>query len=1024
MKTHSIISKKFSGAIAFFLLLSLGFSLNQAVYGQYFGKNKPGYKVFDYDVLRTPNFDIYHNFKNDSVVSELGAMSEYWYKAHSTVFGDSLSSSNPMIFYENHADFQQTNVASDIIGIGTGGFTEGFKNRVVMPVSITRSQTNHVLGHELVHAFQYNMMSTDSLTLQNMSNIPLWMIEGLAEYMSIGSIDPQTSMWMRDAILNKKFPTLDDMSKKPEYNPYRYGQAFWTFTAKTWGDTIIKPLFVTTAKIGIKAAIDTVLGVEMKTLSKMWKDSSEKHFKTIMKDSVDSMTGTKLISEDNAGEMNISPVVSPDGKYVAFMSEKNLFSIDLYIADTETGKIKSKLASTVRNDEIDDFNWLESSGAWSPDSRKLAYVIFTKGENRLIIIDVRKNKILKEISMQGVNEFSNPTWSPDGNNIVFSGNRRGLSNLYEYNLNSEELVQLTENGFSYIHPNWSPDGKHIVFSTDKNALTGKLSKGYVINAFNLGIMNVKTGETQILNVFPGAGNLNPVFSEDGKSIYFLSDRDGFRNLYRYSIEESKVFQLTHYLTGISGITMLSPALSVVGDYVVYSYYSNRKYSIYKAKTSDFTEEEVNPFLLTYDASTLPPLERNGGNIVDYMLLKQPEIQNELKSESGDEFKPVSYKPKFQLDYISNVNAGVSTSRIGGGMAGSVAAIFSDMVGNNKILAVLALNGEIYDFGGQVAYLNEKNRLKWGATVSHIPYLFGYREFIQDSLEIEGEKHPVINGALNINRLFESQVSVFGYVPFSITRRIESGISLSRYYYRLDRYNFYYDQNGYYIGQSKEKQDAPPGFTMVKGDIAYVYDNSNFGVTSPMQGARARYGVTAYTGTYNFFSTLVDYRKYFFAKPVTFAFRFFNSNRLGKDANVFTPEYLGYPWLIRGYDGSSGSEASNLTIDQMVGTRMVVSNAEIRIPFTGPRRLSLIKSKFLFTDLAFFADAGLIWDKEHNPELKWQSSSVNERIPLISVGASLRINLFGYIIIEPYYAVPFQNGGWENANFGLNFVPGW
>jgi len=111
---------------------------------QYFGKNKPGYSVFRYDVLRTPNYDIYHNFKNDTLIDEIARMSEYWYNLHSTVFGDTLRRRNPLLIYENHADFQQTNVSSDIIDVGTGGLTEGLKNRVVMPVSFTYSQTNHV----------------------------------------------------------------------------------------------------------------------------------------------------------------------------------------------------------------------------------------------------------------------------------------------------------------------------------------------------------------------------------------------------------------------------------------------------------------------------------------------------------------------------------------------------------------------------------------------------------------------------------------------------------------------------------------------------------------------------------------------------------------------------------------------------------------------------------------------------------------------------------------------------------------
>ena len=44
--------------------------------------------------------------------------------------------------------------------------------------------------------------------------------------------------------------------------------------------------------------------------------------------------------------------------------------------------------------------------------------------------------------------------------------------------------------------------------------------------------------------------------------------------------------------------------------------------------------------------------------------------------------------------------------------------------------------------------------------------------------------------------------------------------------------------------------------------------------------------------------------------------------------------------------------------------------------------------------------------------------------ILSSGVSLRVNLFGYIIVEPFYAIPWQNGGFDNATFGLNFAPGW
>jgi hypothetical protein len=60
--------------------------------------------------------------------------------------------------YANHPDFQQTTAIDEEIGVGTGGVTEGLKNRIVMPVMETNQMTRHVIGHEMVHAFQYHML--------------------------------------------------------------------------------------------------------------------------------------------------------------------------------------------------------------------------------------------------------------------------------------------------------------------------------------------------------------------------------------------------------------------------------------------------------------------------------------------------------------------------------------------------------------------------------------------------------------------------------------------------------------------------------------------------------------------------------------------------------------------------------------------------------------------------------------------------------------------------------------------------
>ncbi|HDR51272.1 MAG TPA: tolB protein precursor, partial [Mariniphaga anaerophila] len=870
------------------------------VFSQYFGRNKPSYRTFNYDAIYTPNFEIYHYFKNDTFITQFAEWSEEWYAMHQGIFRDTIRERNPLILYTNHSDFQQTRAVGGIIGTTTGGVTESLKNRVVMPVAPTLAQTDHVLGHELVHAFQFNkLLHSDSISGSSLNNIPLWMIEGMAEYFSIGSVDPNTAMWMRDALVNDDFPTLKQLSTESKYFPYRYGHAFWAMIGKTWGDSLIMPIFSHTARYGLDNALDSLLGFKSETFSGLWKNAMEMYYGNFIDDSLTYVAGNKIISQENSGRLNLSPSLSPDGKHLAFFSEKDVFTLDLFLANAETGKIIRKLSSVTRNHEIDDFSFNESAGTWSPDSRKFAFVIFKKGKNRLAVVDVRRARITDEIELGNIVSFSNPEWSPNGRYIVFSGLVEGIGDLYLYDLRNENITRLTDGFSSKIHPAWSPDGNYIVY-VDEEINSDRKTKKF---STSLKIIDIRTKEIQNLEVFPGADNLNPRFSHDGKTIYFLSNSDGFRNLFAYDLESDKVFRLTRFKTGISGLTPFSPAMSAaIGrDLVAYTYYNNNSYEIYTATSDDFRYVEVDKSHVDFEPGTLPPLNHNYSNIVDAALYKRWEKDTQLHPDS---INRVPYNPKFKLDYISN-SAGVGVSTGGRynttNMAGSVSMIFSDMVGNNQLYSILALNGEIYDFGGQVAYINQSRKFNWGLSASHVPYRYGDMFFRRDTLSFRSKdsedtyKVPVTDLVLDYIRMFEDNISFFTYHALSQTRRIEAGASKAWYYYRIDRYHNYYDDFGFSVAYNKEKMPAPDGNNYQKIDMAYVTDNSYFGMTAPMRGHRARYQIEKYFGAVDFFTGLLDYRKYFFINPVTLAFRGYHYGRYGKgsETDIVSPIYLGY-----------------------------------------------------------------------------------------------------------------------------------
>ena len=280
-------------------------------------------------------------------------------------------------------------------------------------------------------------------------------------------------------------------------------------------------------------AIQRVFGYDAQTMSTLWKNSMENTYRDMGKDTTSNPVGQLLLSSKNAGRMNVSPAISPNGKYVAFLSELDLFSIDLFLADAETGAIIRKLGSRLTNGDIDEFSFIESAGTFSPDSRQFAFSVFSEGKNKLMIVDVENGKTVTVEEMAGITEFTNITWAPSGSQVAFSGLSNGHSDIYTYDLKTKELDQLTDDYYSDFQPSYSRDGQYLVFSTDRAALESD-SRGVDIS-MGLAVVDVRTKEIRNIPVFPGANNLNPHFSSSGEDIYFLSNSDGFRNLYRIVI---------------------------------------------------------------------------------------------------------------------------------------------------------------------------------------------------------------------------------------------------------------------------------------------------------------------------------------------------------------------------------------------------------------------------------------------------------------------------------------------------------
>src|SRR3954468_9809168 len=527
----------------------------------YFGRNKVQYEKLDWKIIKSEHFDSFFYPPESTIVHDAARQVERWYARHNDTFRHAFDRKS-LIFYADHPDFEQTNVISETLEEGTGGVTESNRTRVIMPFTGIYADNDHVLGHELVHVFQYNIAEgTPGGGLMRLDALPLWLIEGMAEYFSLGRDDPLTAMWMRDAVMRNKFPTIKQLTTDPRFFPYRYGQALWAYVGGRWGDRSIIEVYRTALRLGWDAALVRVLGENQDSLSKDWAAANKAMYLPALagRTHPDS-TGAKLIGLQRTGDYNLAPTISPDGKLFAFFSSRNLFSIHLFVGDAANGKIHKKLGGPSSDPHFDAISFINSAGDWSPSGDKFAFIVYAEGANEIAILDTKSTNVERRIKLPNIGSVSHVSWSPDGRTLAFSGQAGGISDLYLLDLASGQIKQLTNDKYADIQPTWSPDGKTIAFATDRGPQTDFNKLKY--SSLELATYDLATGRVTVFWPCRPGKPSNPQCSPDGQDVFFISDQDGFADVCRLRLGTNEVSRVTKVSTGVSGITDISPALSV------------------------------------------------------------------------------------------------------------------------------------------------------------------------------------------------------------------------------------------------------------------------------------------------------------------------------------------------------------------------------------------------------------------------------------------------------------------------------
>jgi len=966
-----------------FILLSMGF-------GQ-FGQNIVQYENFTWNFIQSKHFDIYYSENGRSHAEFTAEEAEVAYDKIADRLNWRLRQRVTIIIYNSHNDFQQTNVIDSYMYEGIGGVTELYKNRVVIPFDASNKEFKHVIHHELLHAFINDCVYGGNLRNMVASavriRIPMWMNEGLAEYLSNGW-DTNSEMWIRDMAINGA--ELPDIKNLNGYMAYRGGQSVWNFITEKWGEESISEIIYQIKKSNnVETGIERALGVDFKKLNEQWHQYLKEIYwpDVTIRENIRDIARQLTDHEELENTYNIAPAISPDGSRIAIFSNKS-GPMALYLISAEDGRFIKKIIQGERNTEFEELHILKPGITWSSKGDRIALAAKSGKSDALYIVDLETNKkIQHRINMEGI---FRPAWRPGYNEIAFIGNNGMSSDIYIYSIDTRKLKNLTEDWFTDDQISWHPDGNSLYFISDRNDRleTGIINKPDNHHTYQSDIYRLEIDSGVIKRLTDSAYNeMYPCVSSDGHMLAYISDESGINNIYIKQGGDTNSKAITNIITGIT-------QLSWNGDdsQLIFTGFNNRGYDIF---TLD------NPIKLLEENIEIPPAGWTIKSKTDALLISKErqesrtynsenKYQNyvfsglDATSQTVSQSKDVAldttslydstglylthlYKTRFTLDYAQAAFA--FDSRFGN--QGMAYFLFSDILGDHKIQLGTEMTVDLQRSDYFLFYRLLPYKIDWNFIFYHMAYeylnpntLENIRLFQDLGIRIEASR-PLshfnrLNAAVDIDHIIESKLVS---VENSNVQEYEHIFSSS--------------------------------FTTVIPRVKYVWDNTIWTFMHPVAGSRYYMKYRTSPGinkkSLTFHSATVDGRKYFpLFNGISVAGRFFGGTNWGPDAQKF--RLGGVPWILssdknRNYSSDVSAEELYFSeyvmtirgypLSEKLGQNVFLANLEFRLPF-------LI---YYFPAIKFlgqingviFTDFGVAWDNKYpkfRDECNWESSSVS------------------------------------------------
>lgn len=740
------------------------------------GKNKIPLEV-EWKIYQSENFKIYYYPAIEPRLEELVNMAEAAYADVSDKLQHEIDTLVPLVLYETHEEFQQTNIFPGFVPRAVAGFTEPFQNRVVIPVDQTPEELFLLMKHEFVHVFQFDMLYNNRVSTIIRANAPVWFREGMASYVA----DDETNldrMILRDVAVNGGLNSLANFGGL-SFIAYRVGNAAFQYMEQEYGIEGIRNFLWqyrknVTGSVG--SAIERAFEIPI--------EDFDRDFRKYLRRKYIELLPVKEEPDDHAREIRtrdafttLSPELSPSGDlFAAIIPYKN--DLDLVLISTKDGRIFKNLTKGF-SQKYTEINVNAFRGvndlSWSHDGNEIVFTARDAFVSKIYVVNVLTGNITDTHYFPTIQDAQSPIFSKDGSDIYFVGYQNNQYDIFHFNRKKPTIRNLTNDREHDINPRLSTDGTEMLYSSQRQGF------------YKIFAMDLNTNEK--FQLTSGLGDdLQANYSNDKQSIYFSSDRyDDIFNIYQLNLESGEMFQFTNILTGA-----FSPQERVLFDHkageetkqLLFTAYYQGRYRVYRMLTPD---DRAEPYSVSKD---------------NFSNEKELDMSANIQLNM-DRILPYKIKSNFS---IAGANVGVGVTDDGRFLSNTQIAL-SDTVGNHEVnISTFSVSTYESYYG---SYLNRSNRWMWGGQA------YSEQSFFINRFNLQRDERRY-----KVNRAF-----LFARYPLSLFSRFDFGAGMT-------------DEDSFRLipqGASNDFDISPVDFTEPYAFVSFSYDSIRYQSYGPQHG---------------------------------------------------------------------------------------------------------------------------------------------------------------------------------------------